>query len=61
MTKEEFIDRFGVRLQELAGPATSDGDKRYLRDAAEAAWDDPNQREEGPEACAETDHSYWEA
>lgn len=60
ITKEQFVARFITRLEELAGPATSDGDKRYAREAGEAAWDEPHQREDGPEACAETDYSYWE-
>ena len=60
ITKEQFVARFITRLEELAGRAVSDGDKRYARETAEAAWDDADQREEGPEACAETDYSYWE-
>ena len=60
MTKEEFVARFSTRLEELAGPITSEADRTYATQAAEAAWDEPSEREEGPEACAETDYSYWE-
>lgn len=61
--KEQFIQRFEAELTRLAGmppPEDQEAASRYARQAAEAAWDDPRQRDEGPEECAAADYSYWE-
>jgi len=59
MTKEEFCARFKAEMLRLAGddPDTA----KYADEAAEATWNEPDQRIDGPEECARTDISYWEA
>jgi hypothetical protein len=69
--KEEFCTRFKARMIAIVGPSYSqlDEDGRtaeeglstaaYADETASTYWDDPAQREEGPEACAEADYSYW--
>lgn len=63
LTREEFCARFKARMLEVAGPVFADGGSvaEYADDAAPTYWDEPHQREEGPEACAEEDLSEWEA
>lgn len=67
LSREDFCARFKTRMLAVAGPLFAqdgpDGPESVADYAAQAAstyWDDPVQREEGPEACAETDISYWE-
>jgi hypothetical protein len=69
--KDEFCARFKARMIEMVGPSYTalDEDGRpgeeglltadYADMVAPTYWDDEAQREEGPEACAEADHSYW--
>lgn len=61
LTKDEFCDRF---IAEMMNAVSSfDGTeaelKAYAEEAAPTYYDEPHQREEGPEACAEADISYW--
>lgn len=61
ITKEEFIRRFVDCMVRRAGDTFDDGSsiREYAEQAAPAYWDDPDQRAEGPEDCAESDISYW--
>lgn len=63
MTKDEFVDRFINHLLSLCRPQTSQDYldlAEYGRQAGTAYWEETEQREEGPEACAEVDRDYWE-
>lgn len=62
MTREEFCARFVAEMMTEAGSYDgSDADLRaYAEEAAPTYWAEEWQREEGPEACAQTDVSYWE-
>lgn len=67
MSREEFCARFKVRMLAVAGPFFAqegpdapDSVEEYADQIAPTYWDDPSQRANGPEACAETDISYWE-
>lgn len=67
MTKDEFCDRFVAELLRIVGPTYLDADTgeavstaTYAEQTAPTYWDEPWQREEGPEVCAATDYSYWE-
>lgn len=67
LTKEEFVARFTARLVELVGPTYRDEDDievlstaEYAEETAPTYFDEADQREERPEACAEADYSYWE-
>lgn len=62
MTKGEFCWRFILRMIERAGEAKfEDGTNlyEYAVTTAPTYWDEPDQREEGPEECADADMSYW--
>jgi hypothetical protein len=61
MTKEEFCLRFVKRMIEVGGEKFDDGTsiREYAEDVAPTYWDEPFQREEGPEECADADMSYW--
>lgn len=63
LTRDEFIERFVKRMVDVAGPAFADGSsiEEYARIAAGTYFDDPDQRRDGPEACAESDMDCWEA
>ncbi len=60
--RAEFVQRFKARMLAVAGPAFADGDSvaEYAEGVAPTYWDEPDQRADGPEACAEADVSYWE-
>jgi hypothetical protein len=62
ISRDEFIERFVKRMIEVAGATFADGSsiEEYARDTAGTYFDDPSYREEGPEACAESDMEYWE-
>jgi len=62
ITRDEFIERFVKRMIAVAGATFDDGSsiEEYARGTAGTYFDDPNYREEGPEACAESDMDYWE-
>ncbi|MGP3726101.1 hypothetical protein [Cereibacter sphaeroides] len=61
MTKEQFIEAFVARCVSVAGPTFDDGSSiaDYAREVAPSYWADDHQREDGPEACADADMSYW--
>lgn len=61
ITKEEFIARFKARMLACAGPTFDDGSSiaEYADETAPTYWDEPSQREEGPEECADADMSCW--
>ena len=61
MTKEEFCERFKAYMLKVAGPRFDDGSSiaEYADETAPTYWDEPDQRAEGPEACADADMSYW--
>ena len=62
MGKQEFIDRFVARMCKQAPFTTFDDGGTvidYARETAPTYWDDPDQRAEGPEECADADISYW--
>lgn len=60
-TKEEFVARFKARMIAVAGEKFSNGDSisEYADEVGPTYWDEPDQRKEGPEECAEADVSYW--
>jgi hypothetical protein len=60
MTREEFCARFKIEMLR-AGPTFDDGASiaEYADEIGPTYWDDPDQRAEGPEACARADMSYW--
>jgi hypothetical protein len=67
ITKDEFCDRF-VKRQVGAAQRflqREDGEdieavRQHAEETARSYWDDEEQREDGPEECADTDMSYWE-
>lgn len=57
----DFRDRFVAEMM-TALPIFGDTEaelRAYAEEAAKAAYETPWQREEGPEACAQADISYW--
>jgi hypothetical protein len=61
LTLEEFCVRFKARMLAVAGPTFDDGDSiaEYADETAPTYFETDWQREDGPEACAEADMSYW--
>ena len=63
ITKEEFIVRFKAHMIKMAGFDKFEDGMTVAEyaddDLAESYWDDPDQRECGPEECAEADISCW--
>lgn len=62
MTKEQWIAAYVKHTLETAGfTHFEDGAsvEEYAKECAEAAYADQMYREEGPEACADSDMSYW--
>lgn len=61
MTKEEFCARFKAYMLSVAGEKFDDGESiaDYADETAPTYWDDPGQRKNGPEECAQADMSYW--
>ena len=61
LTKEEFCARFKARMIERAGETFEDGTSiaEYADTTGPTYWDDPHEREDGPEDCADADMSYW--
>jgi hypothetical protein len=57
----EFCARFKARMLARVGDTFEDGGSiaEYADMAALAYFDDPKQRDEGPEECADADISYW--
>lgn len=62
ITREEFIERFVKHMVAEAGETFRNGEsiREYAEMTAPTYFDDPYQREEGPEECADADMSYWE-
>ena len=56
ITREQFIDRFKIRLRDILGESY---DFKYVDEIAPTYWNDPDQRAEGPEECAEAEASEW--
>lgn len=61
MTKEEFVARFKARIVAVAGETFDDGESiaEYADGVASSYYDEPDQRADGPEVCADSDMSYW--
>lgn len=61
LTKEEFFARFKARMLAIAGDHFDDGSSiaDYADEIAPTYFDEPDQRSEGPEECADSDMSYW--
>jgi hypothetical protein len=67
ITKAEFCARFKTRMLAVAGehfaqegPDAPESVADYADQSAPSYFDTDWQREEGPEACADADISYWE-
>lgn len=60
--KSQFCARFKIELLRIAGPAFADGESvaEYADEAAPSYFDEPWQRDEGPEECARADFAEWE-
>jgi len=61
LTQAEFCARFKAHMLKYGGPTFEDGSSiaDYADDTAPTYWEQPSDREEGPEACADADMSYW--
>lgn len=61
ISKEEFCRRFKARMLACAGEKFDDGTSiaEYAEETAPNYYDDPDQRSDGPEECADADISYW--
>ncbi|MDK8874718.1 hypothetical protein [Paracoccus sp. SSJ] len=62
ITEAEFIERFVNHMVLIGGTEFADGSsiEAYAREAAPTYWAEVDQREDGPEACAQADISCWE-
>ncbi len=62
LSREEFCARFKAEMMKAL--SYFDGTEAELAEYAEQAaptyYDEPDQREEGPEQCAREHISYWE-
>lgn len=61
LTEAEFIERFVARMLSY-GATFADGSsiEEYAREIAPTYWAHVDQREDGPEECAEADMDCWE-
>lgn len=61
MERDEFLSRFKARMLDRAGEHFDDGESvaRYADETGPTYWADEDQREDGPEECADSDMSYW--
>ncbi len=62
MTQGEFIARFVAYIVKMAWFSHFDDGvsvEDYAKEVAVLYWDEPHQREDGPEECARADMSYW--
>lgn len=62
ISQEEFTNRFTSEAIRLSGLDTFDDGTsvaEYCKDVAASYYTDPLYRDDGPEACAESDVSYW--
>jgi len=62
MVETEFCARFVAEMMTAAPTydGTPDELRAYAEEIAPTYWAEPSQREEGPEACAQSDIGYWE-
>lgn len=62
MTKEQFVGRFVAEMMTAAPiyDGSADELRAYAEEVAPTYYDEEWQREDGPEACAQADISYWE-
>ncbi|HWV44160.1 hypothetical protein [Pseudorhodoplanes sp.] len=61
ISKDEFCSRFKAHMIARTGKTFDDGEsiEEYADDVAPSYWENPEQREDGPEECANSDISYW--
>jgi hypothetical protein len=61
ISKDEFCARFKARMIAMAGEKFDDGESiaDYADETGPTYWNEPSQRAEGPEECADADMSYW--
>lgn len=62
MEQEEFCARFKAHMLDRAGPTFDDGASiaDYADETAPTYWEEAGWlRDQGPEACADADMSYW--
>lgn len=63
MTEQEFSRRFAERHVQQAGGetfvTTGNSVREYAGQAAPLYWNHANLRANGPEECADIDHSRW--
>ena len=60
--RDEFLRRFKARMIERAGQTFDDGSSiaEYADETGPTYWEEDSLiRDEGPEACADADMSYW--
>lgn len=62
MTETAFIERFVNHMVLVGGTEFADGSsiEEYAREVAPTYWANSDQREDGPEACADADMDCWE-
>ena len=62
MTEAQFVSRFAEHCKKVCGFTHFDDGMSvddYCEDVAKSYYADIAYREDGPEACAESDMSYW--
>lgn len=61
MERDKFLTRFKAHMLKRAGETFDNGDSiaDYADETGPTYWDDPDQRADGPEACAEADMECW--
>lgn len=59
--KEEFCARFKAHMLKMTGEKFDDGESiaDYADATAPSYWEDAEQRQDGPEECADSDIGYW--
>jgi hypothetical protein len=61
LTRDEFCARFKAHMLSRAGETFDDGESiaEYADETAPTYWEENWLCEQGPEACADADMSYW--
>lgn len=62
MTEAEFVVRFTARCLQVCGFTHFDDGQSvadYCAEVAPSYYQDAGYRDEGPEACADSDMDYW--
>jgi len=59
MEKDKFVSRFKAELKRLLPSGAYEDGTKYIDEIALTYWDNPAQRAEGPEDCAEAEASEW--